>query len=126
MSEPTHLAVDTPISPIGILGIEAQHETAQLGRGWWPPGSCVRGLGPVAGHEASVPADHGGGFDDQHHPLEASPVKGPGQHCEDGPVGGSEARPINLSLQNKDLMAQRLRVPKTRRRCSDGVSGLES
>ena len=54
-----------------------------------------------------MPADHGGGLDDQHHRLEASPVKGPGQQGEDGSVGGSEARPIDLSLQNKDLMAQR-------------------
>ncbi len=62
--------------------------------------------GPVASHEAPVPADHGGRFHDQHHPLEVSPVKGPGQQGENGSVGGSEARPINLSLQNKDLMAQ--------------------
>ncbi len=53
-----------------------------------------------------MPADHGGRFHDQHHPVEVSPVKGPGQHREDGSVGGSEARPINLSSQNKDLMAQ--------------------
>ena len=30
-----------------------------------------------------------------------------GQQGEDGSVGGSEARPINLSLQNEHLMAQR-------------------
>jgi hypothetical protein len=60
----------------------------------------------VAGHQAPVPADHGRRFHDQHHPLEAPPVKGPGQHRENGSVGGSETRPLNLSSQNKDLMAE--------------------
>ena len=107
VTEPTHLAVDTSVSPCGILGVEALHELSELGRGWWPSGSGLWGLGPVARHQASVPADHGRRFYDQHHPLEVSPVKGPGQQGENGSVGGSEARPINLSLQNKDLMAQR-------------------
>ena len=49
----------------------------------------------------------GGGLDDQQHRVEASPVKATGQQGENGSVGGSEARPINLSLQNEDLMAQR-------------------
>ena len=36
----------------------------------------LRGLGSVAGHEAAVPADHGGRLDDQHHPFEPATVEG--------------------------------------------------
>ena len=94
--DPAHLAVGTSISPCGVLGFEAQYKLSELGRGWWPSGSGTWWVGPVAGHQAPVPADHGGRFDDQHHPDQASPVKGPGQQGENGSVGGSKAPPINL------------------------------
>ena len=51
-------------------------------------------------------ADHGGGLDDQHHSVEASPVEGPGQQGENGSVGGSETRPVRLPSQDEDLVAQ--------------------
>ena len=60
----------------------------------------------MAGHEASMPADHGRRFHDQHHPNQASPVKATRQHGENGPVSGCESGPLDLSLQDEDLMAQ--------------------
>ena len=79
---------------------------SEFGRSWWPPGSGLWWLGPVAGDEASVPADHGGGFDDQHHLAETAPLEGTREHGEDGPVGGCESWSFDLSLQNEDLMAK--------------------
>ena len=32
--KPAHLSVDGPISPGLVLGVEAQHKSSQLGRGW--------------------------------------------------------------------------------------------
>ena len=66
----------------------------------------------MAGDEVTVPADHGGGLDDQHHATETRPVEGTRQHGQDRPVSGYESWPIDLSLENEDLMAksQDLRV----------------
>ena len=99
--EATHLAVDTAVAPCGVLGIEAQYESAQFGRSWWPPGSYLRRLGPVAGDEASMPADHGGGLDDQHHPDQASPIEATRQHSEDHTICGCEFGPLELSFRTK-------------------------
>ena len=60
----------------------------------------------MAGHEAPVSADHGGWFHDQHHGCESVPVEGMRDHGQDGPVGGRESGPVDLSLQNQDLMAK--------------------
>ncbi len=107
VSEPSYLAVDTAVAPCLVLDVEAQYESSGFGRGWGPSGSGLWGLGPVARDEPSVPADHGGGLDDQHHPVETAPVKATGQYRKYGPVGGCESGSLQLSLQNEDLMAQR-------------------
>ena len=54
-----------------------------------------------------MPADHGGGLDDQHDPDQASPVKATRQHSEDHTNCGCEGGSLELSSQNEDLMAQR-------------------
>ena len=33
MSEAAHSAVDAPVAPVRVLGVETQHETAEFGRG---------------------------------------------------------------------------------------------
>jgi hypothetical protein len=60
----------------------------------------------MAGHEASVPADHGGGLDDQHHvshPARAERTRQYGQEC---PVGWDESWSLGLPLEDEDLMAE--------------------
>ena len=54
-----------------------------------------------------MPADHRRRLHDQHHPNQTSPIEATRQQGEDGPVSGSKAGPLNLSLQDEDLMAQR-------------------
>lgn len=60
----------------------------------------------MVGNEASVPADHGGWFHDQHDLAQSSAIECPRQYGQDGPVGRREPRPIDLSLQHEDLVAK--------------------
>ena len=53
-----------------------------------------------------MPTDHGGGLDDQHHRSETGPVERTRQQREDGPVRRREPGPIDLPLQNAQLMAK--------------------
>ena len=59
-----------------------------------------------------MPADHGGQLDGQHHAVEPATVEGTRQQGQDRPISGYEFWPIDLSLENEDLMAksQDLRV----------------
>lgn len=61
----------------------------------------------MVGDEASVPADHGGGLDDQHDAVEPATVEGTRQHAQDRPVRRGEPRSLNLPLEHEDLMAKR-------------------
>ena len=60
----------------------------------------------MAGDEVSVPADHGGRFHDQHHTGKPLPVERTREHGQDGPVRRGEPRPLDLSLQDENLMAK--------------------
>jgi hypothetical protein len=71
-------------------GVEAQYKLSGLGRRWRPPGPSVRGLGPVTGHQPSVPADHGRRFHDQHQ-------RNPRQHA--GPCFRHPAAPACLPVE---------------------------
>jgi len=106
VSEAAEFAVDASVAPARVVGVEAEHESADLGRGGWPAGSGLWRLGPVAGDEASVPADHGGGLDDQHHTAEACPVERTRQQGQDRPVRRREPGMLDLALQDQDLMAK--------------------
>jgi len=63
-------------------------------------------LGPVPGDESAVPAEHCVGSHDQQHLPEPAPVEHRGQHREDGSVGLGEPQPIDLTLQDQDLVAE--------------------
>ena len=63
-------------------------------------------LGPVAGDETAVPPEHRVGFHDQEHLAEPPTVERPRQDREDRPVRLGEPRPVDLALQDQDLMAQ--------------------
>jgi hypothetical protein len=89
-----------------VIEVGSVNATVPFGGRWGSSGSCVRGLGPVARHEPSMPADHRRRLHDQHHPNQASPIEATRQQGEDGPVSGCEAGPLDLSLQDKDLVAQ--------------------
>jgi hypothetical protein len=106
VSETAHLAVDAPVAPARVFGVEAQHQSVKL-RGCGRSSSPRHGwLGPPSSYETAVPANHCRRFHDQHHLVEAAPVERPREYGEYGPVGGGEPRPIDLSLQDQDLMAK--------------------
>jgi len=85
---------------------EADREAADLHECWWSAASGDARVGPVAGDEPAVPADHRLGLHDQHDLRQTRPYKRGGQDGEDRAVRVGEARPIELSLQHQDLMAQ--------------------
>ena len=76
VSEAAEFAVDASVAPGRVFGVQAEHEAAEFGRCWWPPGSSLWWLGPVAGYETAVPVDHGCGLDDQHHVSQSLSVEG--------------------------------------------------
>ena len=106
MSEAAEFTVDASIAPGRVLAIETEYEESEFGGGGWPSGSGCRWLGPVAGDEAAVPADHGCGFDDQHHAVEPATLEGTRQDGQDRAVGRREPRALDLALEHEDLMAK--------------------
>lgn len=60
----------------------------------------------MSGDEAAVPTDHGLGFHDQEHIGESATVECAGEHREDRSVGLAELRAGDLSLQDRDLVAE--------------------
>jgi hypothetical protein len=60
----------------------------------------------MASNKASVPADHGGGLDDQHDGVEPAPVEGTRQHYKQDPICGGESWSLDLSLKDQDLMSE--------------------
>jgi hypothetical protein len=61
----------------------------------------------VAGDESTVPTDHRLGLHDQHDLRQPGSSEGGRQDREDRAVGVGEARLVDLSLQDQDLMSQR-------------------
>ncbi len=98
MSKAAEFAVDTSVSPRRVLGVEAQHEFSDLGRGGWSSPSGLWWLGPVAGHKATVPADDRGWFHDQHHACQPLPFERTREDGQDRPVCRGEPGVLDLAL----------------------------
>lgn len=107
MSESAEFAVDASVAPCRDLRIEAQDELAKLGRCRSPTGARrLVWVGPAAGDEATVPAEHGFGFDDQEDLGEAFAVEGLGEHGEHGAIGWCEPRLLDLALKHAYLVSE--------------------
>jgi len=104
--EPAYFTMNTPVPPVRVFAVETQDELTKLSRCWRPSGLGLWWLGPATGDEAPVPADHGGWFHDQRDLAQSSVTGCPRQHGQDGPVGGREPRPLDLSLLHQDLVAK--------------------
>ena len=107
MSEAAEFPVGASVAPARVVGVEAEHESADLARRGRSAGSGLWWLGPVAGAEASVPPDDGGRLDDQHDAVEPATVEGTRQYGQDRSVCRSEPWSLDLSLEDEDLMAKR-------------------
>jgi len=103
VAESGELTVDAPIPPGRILGGQAQSQRAHSSRdgGTTRPN---RWVGPVTGEELPVPAQDGGGRDDQ--PESATGRQQLCEHGDHGSVSPGHPRPWGASLQHGDLMAQ--------------------
>jgi hypothetical protein len=106
MPKAVEFAVDASVVPSRVVGAEPEDQLTELGRGGWSAGSGLWWLCPVAGDKAAVPADHRGGLHDQHHAVELLAVEGTRQHAQDRPVCRGEPRPLDLPLEDEDLMAE--------------------
>ncbi len=78
------------ISPGRVLTRETNREVANLGVRRWSSLRSDCWLGPVAGHEVAMPADHGRGLHYEEHLGQASAIERPGQDREDRAVGLGE------------------------------------
>jgi len=106
VAEAGEFAVYAAVAPVGVLGGESYCQLSVFGVDQWPP-RCSRGWsGPVSVYEAAVPAEHGLGSHDQEHFGESAAIEGAGEHRQDRPVGLAELGAIDLSLQDRDLVAQ--------------------
>ena len=63
MAETCEFAVDAAVAPSRVLGGEAEDESADLVRGWWPSWPSG-GLCPVTGDAAPIPSEQSVGCDD--------------------------------------------------------------
>jgi hypothetical protein len=97
--------VDAPIARGGILGRQAEDESAYFGGGGWPSRRSG-GLCPAAGADSSsVPSQGGFGFDDQKRSVPTGTCHRGVQEREDCSIGIGELWPSDLTLENQDLVA---------------------
>jgi len=106
VSETAHLAMDTSVAPVRVLGVKAQHQSTKLCWRGWPSGSGRWRFGPMSGDEASVPADHRRRSHDHYHVVEASSVERLREEGEHGPIARCELRTVDLAPQHQDLTAK--------------------
>ncbi len=98
--------MDPAVAPRRILAGQANDPAPNVGidgrsarpSRWW--------LGPAAGDESSVPSEDCRRAHDQQRPATTRPVHYRGEKRQHCPVLLVEPRPVDLSLQHQDLMAQ--------------------
>jgi len=61
----------------------------------------------MAADSSSVPSQHCFGFDDEKRGASSRVIESVAQEGEDCSVGFVESRPVDLTLKNQDLVAQR-------------------
>src|SRR6266487_2952098 len=107
-AQASHLAVDPPVSPAGVLAGQPTNQGLDVPRSCRPAGLAVRGPGgPAAAGDVAVPAqDRVRG----HQQPQAPPPRFryyAEQGSEQGPVRPVQLRPPRLpTLQHADLVAQ--------------------
>jgi len=102
VAEFQELALDSLVSPAGVLGGEQFDQRGDLGADRRP--SCPVGVGPLAGGEAAVPVQDSAGRDQ---PVPPQPCwQEPDQRGEDRPVGPVEPGPRMSAAQHGDLVPQ--------------------
>jgi hypothetical protein len=133
VAELDEFCVDAPVTPRRVVLVEAKSEPADLASGAGPAGSAHR-LGPVAGHEAAVPAETVSGLTMR----STSPMRAPsppdqgrrlsgtfraplgdapssGERAEADPHGGYRREEHGIALAPGEEQHQ----PTSRRRCAE-------
>jgi hypothetical protein len=102
VAELEQLALDPLVSPAVVLGGEPLDQRRDLGAGWRPSGP-VR-VGPLAGDQAAVPAQHSNQGDQPVHPQPCR--QKPDQRGEGRPAGPVEPGSWVGAAQHGDLVPQ--------------------
>ncbi len=102
ISELEQLALNATIAPTWVFAAQAQNQFPQLIRDWRSasPGAQTEG-GPTPTHQFPVPAEQRGGGEEQ-----APGRQSRAQCSQDHPVGWQQVRPLHLTAQNGDLVAE--------------------
>jgi hypothetical protein len=106
VAETAELTVDAPVAPRGVLCGKSHDQRSELKIDRRPPRLRGRRLGPPAGDEPAVPSDHGCRSHDQEHLAESASVEHAGEGGEDRAIRVGESGPVDLALQDQDLLAQ--------------------
>src|SRR5216684_2876887 len=102
VAELEELALDAAIAPTWVLPAQTQNQVAQLIRDWWPASPRAQAEGrPMFAHQLPMPAEQRGGREEQ------APRWQSHAHCsQDHPVGRQQVRPLDLTTENGDLVAE--------------------
>jgi hypothetical protein len=103
VAESGEFAVDAAIPPCRILGGQATDQAAESGGDGGSTGSCRLG-GPAAGDQLVVPAQDGGGRDEQ--PEASADWEQSGEGGDQGAIGPADPRARRTSLEHGELMTQ--------------------
>ena len=107
VTEPCELAVDSPVSPIGVLVGEADGQTPEFRVDRWASRVGCGRLGPVPCNDSAVPSQHRFRSDNQERRRPPRAIGGAAQECKDRAVGFVELRPVDLASQHEDLVTER-------------------
>jgi hypothetical protein len=103
MAEPDQLALHPPMSPGGILGCHANHQSCDRCCGRGTPGSATRRVVPSPRDQLAVPSQDRG-RSDREDLGPAATWHEPGQRGQPCPVDGPVANPGDLSVQHGVLV----------------------
>ena len=102
VAELEELALNATIAPTWVLAAQTQNQVAQLIRDWRPASPRAQGEGsPTPAHQLPMPAEQRGGREEQ-----APRRQSRAQRSQDHPVSWQQVRPLDLTTENGDLVAE--------------------
>jgi hypothetical protein len=100
------LAVDSPVSPRGILASDPDGQSSELGVDWWSASGRCWWLCPMTADSSSVPVQDGFWFDDQKRGVPTGTCHRGMEERKDRSIGIGESWSADLTLENENLVAE--------------------
>ncbi len=105
VSEAGQFAVDPPVTPGGIVGGRAQHQSLDRSSGGRSPGTTPPAVVPSARHELAMPGQQGS-WGDREDLRPATPGYQGRERRQPQAIGGLIAHPSDLTGQNRVLVPE--------------------